>query len=197
MMRHVTRAALLGFSLLFGLPVAPQAQSSSLPAGTWRIDPRLSEVQFTVTKLGFADVDGRFRDFSGEVHYDASAPERSRVRWRVRVGSVETGEPDRDSSLQAADYFDASRFPELSFESRATRPAADGALDVEGDITIRGTSRPLTVLARPAHQNGRHGFETSFELNRYDFNVVGGRVMGRLIGRTVRVRLLLIPAETT
>lgn len=158
------------------------------PAGAWTLDPVRSHVGFSVTKFGYSDVHGEFRDFSGDVRYDPLRPENSSIRWRVGVASVKTDEPGRDRSLQAPEYFDTARFPSLTFESRRVRSLDGGRLEVTGDITIRGQTRPLTIIAAPLAGGG--GFDTRFEINRYDFGVAGGRVMGRLIGRMVRVHLI-------
>lgn len=72
------------------------------------------------------------------------------------------------------------------------RARPGGALEVSGTITIRGISQPLAFVARPVQVDGRSGFETDFTLNRYDFNVRGGTLMGRLIGRSVRVHLRVV-----
>lgn len=178
----------LVLALLLTFAVQPEHSARGL-------DPERSEVRFTVTKLGFSDVTGVFRAFSGDVHYDEAQPENSSVRWRVRVASVETGERDRDSSLQSPEYFDAARNPELSFESRSVRRIAD-RLDVTGDITIRGVTKTITIPVRVAERAGRRAFVTDFELDRYDYGVRGGRVMGNLIGRTVRVHLVAIEGGT-
>jgi polyisoprenoid-binding protein YceI len=160
------------------------------PARTWQIDPARSEVRFTVRKLGFEDVTGVFRESDGEIRYDPAQPEASSIRWRVRVASVKTDESNRDESLRGQDYFQAERHPHLSFVSRAVRPRSDGALDVTGDITIRGVTRPLTVVVRPRSTTTGLTFETDFEVDRYDFGVVGGSVLGRLISRQVRVHIV-------
>jgi polyisoprenoid-binding protein YceI len=148
-----------------------------------------TDVRFTVTKLGFADVVGHFREFNADIRYDPSRPEQSSVRWRVRVASVETGERDRDRSIQSADYFAAAQFPELTFESRTVRAVGDRRLSVIGDISIRGVTKSITVPVVITEEHGRRTFVTDFELDRYDFNVRGGSVASRLIGRTVRVHL--------
>ena len=148
-----------------------------------------TNVQFTVTKLGFADVVGRFHEFNADIKYDGEHPERSVVRWRVKVASVETGERNRDETIQGADYFAAAQHPELTFESRTVRATGDRRLSVTGDISIRGITKTITVPVVINADNGRRTFVTDFELDRYDFNVRGGSVASRLIGRTVRVHL--------
>ena len=178
-------------TLLAFVPATAHVSIEGPPAGTWRLDPARSVVQFTVTKLGFEDVTGTFRDFAGVVRYDPANPPDSSVEWSVQVGSVKTDASNRDRSLQSVEYFDAVRHPEMTFRSERIRPLQNGRLQVDGAVTIKGRTRPLSIVVEPLEG----GFETRFELNRYDFDVVGGSVMGRLIGRTVRVRLVAIAAR--
>jgi polyisoprenoid-binding protein YceI len=185
-------AALL--SLIFSLSFVPPVERVGVegpPTGTWRLDPARSMVQFTVTKLGFEDVTGKFLDFSGAVRYDAANPGNSTVQWSVKIASVKTDARNRDRALQSVEYFDAARHPEMTFRSERVRPLGSGRLQVDGSITIRGKTRPLSIIAEPV----AGGFESRFELNRYDFGIAGGTMMGRLIGRTVRVRLVAAAVE--
>ena len=157
----------------------------------WRVDPSRSSVNFSVTKLGFADVSGRFTEFTADVNHDPSHPERSTVSWDVRIASVQTDSADRDRSILAPEYFDAARYPAMTFRSRRVRRLDDGRLEIAGLITIRDHTEPLTVMASPIED----GFETRFEIDRLRFDVRGGRVMSRLIGRMVRVHLVLRGSE--
>lgn len=181
----------LALAALPFVPASSHVVSEGAPAGTWRIDPGRSMVEFTVTKLGFADVPGRFTDFGGTVRYDPARPGNSSVEWRVRVASVATDAANRDRTLQAPEYFDARRHPELAFRSVRARSLGDGRLEVDGDLTIKGITRPQRIVATPVDG----GFQTTFELDRFDFEIVGGTVMRRLIGRTVRVRLTAIAQQ--
>src|SRR6187549_2306523 len=95
------------------LILASRALAAPAPSHGWPIDRAHSRVTFTVTKWGFAEVEGRFLDFAGNLLYDAAHPGRSRVDWRVRIASVETGAAKRDEALQGPDYFDAARHPEM------------------------------------------------------------------------------------
>lgn len=171
------------------IPVIHAAGDTVAPARTWAIDPSRSEVRFTVTKLGFEDVTGVFREFDGEIQYDPDRPEASRVRWRVRVASVLTDASNRDSTLQQREYFDAARHPYLEFSSQAVRRIDAGRFEVSGPITMRGVTRPITFVVR-CMPGDPPRFETDFTVDRYDFGIAGGTVMGRLIGRAVRVRLV-------
>src|SRR2546430_1809731 len=99
-----------------------QAPAAPAPAATgWPIDKAHSRVTFTVTKWGFAEVEGRFYDFGGTIAFDEGRPDLSHVDWRVRIASVETGAPNRNKALQGRDYFDAARFPEMRFVSGRVR----------------------------------------------------------------------------
>jgi polyisoprenoid-binding protein YceI len=191
MARLTTLLTALALATLPFVPASSHVVFEGAPAGTWRIDPARSVVEFTVTKLGFADVPGRFTDFGGIVRYDPARPENSAVEWTVQVASVVTDAANRDRTLQAPEYFDARRHPELTFRSLRVRGLGGGRLDVEGEITIKGITRPQRIVATPVDG----GFETTFELDRFDFEIVGGRVMRRLIGRMVRIHLTAIAEQ--
>lgn len=108
-----------------------------------------------------------------------------------------TDDAKRDRSLHAPEYFDAVRHPWLVFESTHVRAGAAGTLDVAGNLTMRGTTRPVTVTVRHSGSTTAPIFETSFEVDRYDYGIVGGRIMSRLIGRHVRLYLKAVTLEPT
>ncbi len=188
------RTTILAFALA---AVALQPANARTGSPVFRIDPARSVAQFTVTKLGFEDVTGTFRDMSGAIRWHAPEPEAGFVRWRVKVASVATDSRDRNSALQQPDYFDARRHPELMFESTRVRALSPGRLEVTGQLTMRGVTREQTLIVRHGGSAIHPIFETDFEVNRYDFGISGGTVMGRLIGRTVRIHLRLVTMEHT
>ena len=174
------------------LLLAPASVDAAGPAGSWNVDPERSSVRFTVTKFGREVVEGRFNVFAGSVHYDASRPERSSVRWNVRADSISTGHSGRDGVLRGPEFFDSGRFPSLTFVSHRVRPLPDGRIHVSGAITIRGVQRPLVITARPVAGGSAPAFESAFVLNRHDFGVSGGSVSRHGISDTVRVQLRLV-----
>ena len=182
-------AVLVCTSLAVPRPTAP-------PAEPWRIDRAHSRITFTVSKWGFIGVEGRFEDFDGTIVYNREAPELSRIQWRVKVASVDTGEPDRDRALQQREYFDAAHYPEISFVSSQVRALASDRLEVTGTMAIRGTSKQLTVQVT---YGGRHDapelgpieiFQTTFRLNRLDFGLVGGSLLGPIISHEATITLI-------
>jgi len=152
MKRHL-RPAFILLALVAGVawPAASGRADSTAPqvaAGVWRIDPARSDVRFTITKLGFEDVTGVFRESEGEIRYDPAHPSASSIQWRVKVASVLTDASNRDRALQGEEYFDTGRHPLLSFVSREVRRSAAGMLEVSGDITIRGVTRQSQLRAQ-------------------------------------------------
>jgi polyisoprenoid-binding protein YceI len=180
------------------LLVALLLQSPARPAAAtaWPIDKAHSRVTFTVTKWGFAEVEGRFHEFSGTIAFDEPHPELSRVDWQMRISSVETGAPNRDKALQGPEYFDAVQFPEMRFVSEHVKPVGPARLEVQGHMTIRGKTQPLslTVSYGGTHTVPHEGtyaiFQTEFTIDRYDYGVAGGSVLGAAISREVRVKLI-------
>ena len=176
-------------ALLLPRPAVPAASG-------WPIDKAHSRVTFTVTKWGFVEVEGRFHDFAGVIAFDEQHPEQSRVEWRVRIASVETGAPNRNKALQGPEYFDAARFPEIQFISERVVSRGRGQLEVHGQMTIRGRTRPLTVTASygGTHTVPNEGtyaiFQTEFTIDRYDYDVRGGSMLGPAISRDVHVKLV-------
>ena len=194
--------SLLLASVLVAFTATTQAAHSSdvsvAERTNWTIDGSRSDVRFTVTKLGFEDVTGIFHESEGAIQYEPEHPERSRIEWRIRVASVTTEATNRDKALQGPEYFDAARHPYLSFVSQSVRGLSDGRLEVSGQLTMRGVTRPLLTTVNVVTRGPSPAFETAFEVNRYDFGIVGGSVMGRLIGRTARIRLVVavVPDST-
>lgn len=193
-MRERTIITLLLLVSLGALLDRPQLLAKPSGSGSWNLDRSRSRVEFAVTKLPGIRVEGRFTDFQGWMRYDAERPERSAVRWSARVDSVKTGEAGRDETLQGGDYFLASNHPELQFASKRVRARDDGSLDVHGNLTIRGVTRPISIVVIPRRTpQGSPAFSTRFHIDRFDFGVTGGRVMRVTIGREVEIRLLAIP----
>jgi len=178
------------------------------PAGAERyiLDPAHSRVTFTVTKWGIIDVEGQAQELRGELSWDPANPAGASTTWSIPVASLRTGEPDRDESLRAPEYFDAARFPTASFTSTRARSIDAQHLALDGQLTLRGVTRPLSLVVAILGERDVPGegrllvFETAFTLNRRDFGIVGGRVLGPVISDEVRMRVRavgrLVPATS-
>ena len=173
--------------------------TTSLPAaGTYEIDQIHSTVGFVARHLVGAKVRGRFSDFSGTITI-AEVPEQSSVQAEVVVGSVETGQEQRDAHLRSGDFFEAESFPNLILRSTGLTRSGDNEYVLHADLTVRGVTKPvdfdLTYLGSgPGMAPGSvvAAFEASAEIDRRDFGVSFGGAIGNgglIVGNKVRIEL--------
>jgi polyisoprenoid-binding protein YceI len=161
--------------------VTAQAQTVSLPTGTWQVDPVHSSVEFQVKHLGIATVKGQFKQFEGTLEV---TPEGVSAHGKVDVASVDTREPQRDAHLRSADFFDVDQHPEITFASTAIRPLDEDTFDIEGDFTVHGVTRPLTLKATvegtetDPQGNPRVGLSATAQINRSDHDMKFNMALG-------------------
>lgn len=148
-------------------------------AGTWTIDPAHSSVNFAVRHL-MSRVRGTFSDVSGQITTTADVS-GSGAAAVVATSSVSTGNEMRDGHLRSADFFDAERYPQMRFASRALRPAEDGRWVLSGELTIRDVTRPVNLEVEflgtdPDGLQGerRIGFSARTAISRRDFGISFG-----------------------
>jgi len=156
---------------------------TAAPAGTFSVDPSHSRVEFAVKHLGIATVKGTFGSFEGTLELGADLSQ-ARASGRVDAASIDTQEDKRDAHLRSADFFDVERFPALSFESTGIRPLDDDRFEITGDLTIRGVTREVHLVAEllgaetDPWGNERVGLEVSGQLNRGEFGLTWNQVLG-------------------
>ncbi|MBN2623130.1 MAG: polyisoprenoid-binding protein, partial [Acidimicrobiales bacterium] len=162
-----------------------------LGAGTWDIDPSHSSVEFVARHL-VARIRGRFADFTGTIEIGAD-PTDSAVEATIRAASLDTYVGPRDQNLRAAEYLDVERFPTLTFRSSAVHGVdGDRAFRLDGDLTIRDVTRPVSLdleylgCGDDPWGGTRAGFSARTEIDRDDFGVRGNVVLetgGLLVGK--------------
>jgi polyisoprenoid-binding protein YceI len=164
---------------------------------TFVIDKAHSEVGFRVRHL-VTRVRGRFSDFEGAVEYDQADPTRSTVNVSIDASSIDTRDATRDTHLRSADFFSADEHKTLTFASTAIRRTGEDSFDVDGDLTIRGVTRRVTLraaflgAAKDPWGNQRIGFEAEVTLNRKDYGLLWNAALetgGFLVGDDVKVSL--------
>jgi len=151
--------------------------------GTWAVDPTHSSVEFSVKHLGIASVKGAFREFEGAlvIGDDLAAATATGV---VKVASVDTNEAQRDEHLRSPDFFDAATYPELTFASTAIRPVDDEVFEIDGEITLHGATKPITLTAeiqgfeQDPWGNERIGLEIRGQLSRGEFGMTFNQALG-------------------
>ncbi len=167
---------------------------------SWSIDPAHSVVGFSVRHMMVSRVRGRFGKFEGTFNLDEEHPERSSVEFTVYVDSIDTGVPARDEHLRSADFFDAANFPTITFRSTAVKRVGPNAYRVKGDLTIRGTTRPVELEVTDEGRNKdpwgnlRWGFSARTAINRKDFGLTWNVPLeagGWLVGDQVNIEIEL------
>lgn len=183
------------FSLLsVWLCVAALATPSA--AKQFDVDSAHSSVGFSVTHLGLSEVEGRFNDFEGVIHWDKSDLSATKIDWTVQVASVDTGNKKRDSHLKGEDFFNQGKFKTMSFKSTSVTKLSGDKYKVVGDLTMHGVTKSVTISARikgPVEVFGGEsiGFKTSFKINRIDYGVGAGWKGGsdKVVGHDVFVTI--------
>src|SRR5690554_6036560 len=112
---------------------------------TWTLDLAHSKVGFAVRHLMVSKVRGQFNSFSAEVEVDPDNVANTKVRASIDASSIDTRNADRDNHLRSPDFFNVEEYPTLEFESSAFRSKGDGKIEVDGQLTIRGESHPITL----------------------------------------------------
>jgi polyisoprenoid-binding protein YceI len=167
-------------------------------AGTWKLDPAHSDVGFVVGHLVASKVHGRFDAFSGTVVTDEDLA-RSSVSVSIEAASVNTHLPVRDRQVRTADFLDAEHFPNITFASTAVRDEKDRYF-VDGDLTIRGTTRRVTLdldvngFSPDTFGATRVSFSATTTIDRNDFGVsfnapIPGLDNAMLLSDTVAINL--------
>jgi polyisoprenoid-binding protein YceI len=145
--------------------------------GDYTIDTAHSAIGFTVRHAMVTNVKGKFLDFSGSLHLDGGDPARSSASIDVKMDSIDTGSADRDGHLKSADFFKIEEFPTMTFRSTSAEALGDDDYRITGDLTILGTTKPLTIdlefngAAKDPFGNERVGFEGKAEIKRSEWGL--------------------------
>lgn len=190
----VSSALLLATVALVGLPSA--ARSGQVAEG-YSVDPVHSSAVFRIKHLNISYFYGRFNDVNGTVSFDAANPQSSTMEVEIKTDSVDTHNDKRNGHLKSPDFFNAAKFPTMSFKSKTFAKSGESAFDVTGDLTMHGVTKPLTVKlektgAGSTPMGERIGFETTFTVKRSDFGIT---FMPDGLGEEVRVTVSLESAK--
>ena len=164
---------------------------SALAADEYKIDPNHSSVNFSVTHLMVSTVNGRFTAFEGKVLFDDKDVTKSSVNVTIKTASVNTDNTSRDNDLRSAGFFDADKFPEITFQSKSVEKKGSDYV-AHGTLTIKGVAKDVDLpfeLKGPADA-GRMGkvigAHASLTVNRQDFGVA--KAPG-VVGNEVKIDL--------
>jgi polyisoprenoid-binding protein YceI len=166
---------------------------------TYELDPVHSHLSFSVRHMMVSHQRGQFQGVTGTLALDREDLTKSHVEVSIDVATINTHNADRDNHLRSADFFDVANHPKMTFVSRAVKVQSDGELQVTGDLTIRGTTRSVTLTAEalPAESkdpygNIRIGTSATAKISRKDFGIVWNAVLetgGIALGDDVKLQL--------
>jgi polyisoprenoid-binding protein YceI len=164
---------------------------------SWSLDTAHSEVGFSVRHMMFAKVRGQFRAWSGTVLADDEG-RLSSLAADIDVESIDTREAQRDAHLRSPDFFDAASHPKMTFRSTAIRGDTARDFEVDGDLTIRGVTRPVTLNVevtgggKDPWGNLRRGYRATTRIDRHAFGLNWNQALelgGVLVGEHVDIEI--------
>jgi polyisoprenoid-binding protein YceI len=192
--------ALLSATLAASPGVRPADAPGAAPI-RWQIDASHSELTFRIRHL-VSRVNGSFNSWSGSIVADPQSLGGGSVSVDIQTASIDTNNERRDTHLRSADFFDAENHPAITF--RSTRVVAQGReLQVHGNLTIRGVTKPVVLQGRMLEVGGtpgrrRIGFEAETRIDRMDYGVAWNRAAeggGAVLGDEVTISIAIEAVE--
>ena len=162
-------------------------------AQTWTLDKAHSNLGFTVTHMMLSEVDGKFGDF--DVKMISSKPDftDAEIDLTANVGSINTNQEKRDGHLKSADFFDAEKYPTLTFKSKSISKVSGNKYKLMGDLTMHGVTKPVTLdavltgpVTNPQSKKTLAGFKVTGEVKRGDFTV--GKAPAAVVSDEIAIR---------
>ncbi|HWQ82184.1 MAG TPA: YceI family protein [Ignavibacteria bacterium] len=162
----------------------------------WVIDPTHSKIGFKVKHLMISNVLGNFKQFEGEVLTDGDNFENAEIKLTIDAASVDTEIADRDTHLKSADFFNAEKYPKLTFSDAKIVDLGDDTFEMKGNLTIKDVTKPvkLTVefggIMKDPWGNEKSGFSITGKINRKDWGLTWNAALeagGVLVGEDVKI----------
>ncbi len=196
--KQFAMAGVLIAGLIFG--------STTAFAGPLKIDTQHSAVSFQVTHLMFMKVAGKFREFEGTFEFDDDTSTISNIDVTIQAATIDTNVEARDKDLRSHRFFDAEKFPTLTFKSSTPTQLSEGKAQITGTLTMHGVEKEVVLDAKLLGKgkdpwgNLKYGFEATTTINRKDFGMAWNEVLeagGVMVGDEVEVTLNIEAAPAT
>lgn len=168
----------------------------------WTVDKAHSKVQFTVTHLVISEVTGEFKSFDATVESSKDDFTDAKIDFWADVNSISTDNDARDKHLKSDDFFNAEKFPKLTFKGKSFKKVSGKNYKLVGDLTIRDVTKEVTLnvvyngTVKDPYGNTKAGFKITGSLNRFDYNLkwnalieAGGAVVGKTVEMTINLEL--------
>jgi polyisoprenoid-binding protein YceI len=167
------RTSLTAFAALTALAAL---SATGMAADKYSADPSHSSVGFAVKHMVVSKVKGYFNDYTVDIVYDDKDITKSSVEVAIKTASIDTKQTKRDDHLRSPDFFDAAKFPEITFKSKRIEKSGEGYVAV-GDLTMRGVTKEITLpftfagVVTDPYGNTRLGLSGGTKINRQDYGV--------------------------
>jgi polyisoprenoid-binding protein YceI len=170
---------------IIAIGVAASAQSK------WNVDPTHSNVKFSVSHMVISEVEGSFSDFDGTLEAPGADFNNATIEFSVNIGSINTNSEQRDGHLKSAEFFDAAKYPAMTFKSGSFRKTTGNNYVLDGSLTIKGITKKVTFdvtyggTVKDPYGNTKAGFKAKGSIKRMDYGLTwsavteaGGLVVG-------------------
>jgi len=185
----------LGLAVVFTafIAVSTNAQNATM----WKVDKAHTSVNFSVNHF-FSAVTGKFTTFNGQINFDPNNLKESKADFTVSINSVNTDNGKRDKHLQSSDFFDAKRYPHMTFKSKKIEVKSDNEYLVYGKLTIKDKTKevilPMKITGKMEHPMKKGtiilGVLINTTINRTDFGVgTGDWATTLVVGNEVRIHI--------
>ncbi len=196
----------------FALPLALALGALPATATSWTLDADHSTVGFGVEHMMVSTTKGWFDTYTGAIEVDDKDVTKSTVNVEIDTASINTKSKKRDEHLRSPDFFDAAKFPKITFKSTKVEKAKDGGLNVTGNLTMHGVTKAVTLAVAPISAelkdpwgNIHAGTTATAKINREDFGLKwnaalesGGVIVGKEVTIELQIELLKkVPAAPT
>ncbi|MEI6884938.1 MAG: YceI family protein [Bacteroidota bacterium] len=192
---------------IFGIAAALVFMGMTSQAQTkWNVDHAHTSIKFTVTHLVISEVEGSFKKFDGLMETSGKDFTGAKISFSADIASVSTDNDQRDGHLKSDDFFNAEKFPKMTFSSTSFRKIKDNKYQLKGDLTIRDITKPVTFdvtyggTMKDPWGNTHAGFKATTTINRFDYNLkwntlteAGGAVVGKDV--EIKVNVEFIPEQ--
>jgi len=171
---------------------------------TWNVDKMHSSIKFAVSHLVISEVDGSFKIFDGNIICTNEDFTDAKINFTVDVNSINTDNTNRDGHLKSNDFFNAEKFPIMTFVSTSFKKKTGSTYELIGDLTIRDVAKKVTFAVKyggttkDPYGNTKAGFKATGTINRLQYGLkwntlteAGGAIVGSKIDLTINLEMAL------
>jgi len=168
----------------------------------WKIDKSHSNVGFSVSHLIITDVTGQFKSYDGSFEFSKEDLSDAKINFSIDAASINTENEGRDKHLKSDDFFNAEKFPKITFVGKSIKKVDGKNYKLTGDFTMRDVTKTVTLdvifngIVKDPWGNTKAGFKVSGEVNRFDYGLkwnnlmeTGGAVVGKEVAIIVNLQL--------